>query len=308
MADLQRQMKTPGALIITLALAACGQTPSPTSPHNLPSVRQQALSSALGLATPAPAQYEESKIIGIRPLVPVRADGSNVPPTLRKTLDAFGIIAIGGAGSCSGTHLGNGYVLTAGHCFLQNSEAPLLTHQACPTVKIHWGYRGSPVTGNPKPVTTGTSHCLKLIHAELTAERDFALIQVDNPPSAAIGIAAESDRTRDNTKITIFGYPMGRPLEWSQFCATKKSTTVMDSTLAIASRVAYQCDTEYGNSGSSVIAVNSSGVAKVVAVHAAAAPDPFPYNVGTYMFDIRQTLARNGFNLDRALGTGGNRP
>jgi V8-like Glu-specific endopeptidase len=65
--------------------------------------------------------------------------------------------------------------------------------------------------------------------------------------------------------------------------------------------MAYQCDTQPGNSGSSVIAVNSAGVPKVVAVHDAAAPDPIQYNVGTYMYDIRQTLTKNGFNLDRAV-------
>lgn len=307
MADLKRQMKNPGALIFTLALAACGQNASPLSPQTLLS-SQEVLTSANLSPMPAPAEYEASKIIGIRPLVPVRADGSNMEPALRKTLDAFGLIAIGNAGSCSGTHLGNGFVLTAGHCFLQSAGAPTLVNQTCPTIKIHWGYRGSPVTGNPKPVINSTSNCVKVVYAELTPERDFAIIQVDNPPKVAIQIAAESDRTRDNTKITIFGYPMGRPLEWSQYCATKKSTSVMGAPFASAARVAYQCDTQPGNSGSSVIAVNSAGVAKVVAVHDAAAPDPIQYNVGTYMYDIRQTLAKNGFSLDRALGTGGKRP
>jgi V8-like Glu-specific endopeptidase len=82
----------------------------------------------------------------------------------------------------------------------------------------------------------------------------------------------------------------------------KKSTSVAEPPFSSESRLAYQCDTQPGNSGSSVIAINSAGQPKVVAVHDAAAPDPIQYNIGTYMFDIRQTLAKNGFDLARATG------
>jgi V8-like Glu-specific endopeptidase len=301
--DLQRHLKHSGALILTLTLVACGQGAAEMSPGllGLPSALTSTEATSNLFSISGPVEYQESKIIGIRPFIPVRADGSNIEPALRQTLDAFGLITLGNAGSCSGTHLGNGYVLTAGHCFLEHTSSGSLANQACPTIKIHWGYRGSPATGNPKPIFTGSSNCMKLIYAELSPEKDFAILQVDQPPKAAVGIATESDRTRDNTKITIFGYPMGRPLEWSQYCASKKSTSVAVHPFASPSRMAYQCDTQPGNSGSSVIAVNSAGVPKVVAVHDAAAPDPIQYNVGTYMYDIRQTLAKNGFNLDRAV-------
>ena len=66
--------------------------------------------------------------------------------------------------------------------------------------------------------------------------------------------------------------------------------------------MAYQCDTEPGNSGSSVLAIGPNG-AKVVGVHDAATPDPIQYNIGTYMFDIRQTLYKQtGVNLDQVTG------
>jgi V8-like Glu-specific endopeptidase len=290
-----KSAKISGILIFTLALAACGQAPIESPSANLTPI-------------PAPARYEESKIIGIRPLVPVRADGSNLESVLRKTLDAFGLIAIGNAGSCSGTHLGNGYVLTAGHCFLEQAGVPVLANQACDNVKLYWGYRGSPTTGSPKPLITGSSKCMKLIYAELSPAMDFAIIQVDNPPKAAVKVAVESKRTKDDTKITIFGYPMGRPLEWSQYCSAKRSNSVAEPPFSSESRLAYQCDTQPGNSGSSVIAINSAGEPKVVAVHDAAAPDPIQYNIGTYMYDIRQTLMKNGFDLARATGAAANKP
>jgi V8-like Glu-specific endopeptidase len=76
-------------------------------------------------------------------------------------------------------------------------------------------------------------------------------------------------------------------------------STVVGKPFNSQSRVAYQCDTQPGNSGSSVIAFNSAGVPKVVAVHDAAAPDPIRYNIGTYMYDIRQVLKKDGVDLDK---------
>jgi len=276
------------ALVIGLGLTACG------------SQNPQSSAQGLGAATPSPGpvQYQPSKIIGINPLVPIRADGSNLDSTLRPYLDAFGLVAIGDSGSCTGTHLGNGYVLTAGHCFLEDTGETTSANQPCPTIKVYWGYRGSPATGSPKPMVTLASQCTKLVYAELTNDRDFAIFQVDQMPKVSVSLALESNRTAPNTKITIFGYPMGRPLEWSQYCAVNKST-VAGAPFNAPSRVAYQCDTQPGNSGSSVLSINSAGVAKVVAVHDAAAPDPVRYNIGTYMYDIRRTLTQNGVNLDK---------
>lgn len=259
----------------------------------------------LGTASSTPGiEYHPSKIIGINPMIPMRADGANTDASLRPTLDAFGLVAMGNSGSCSGTHLGNGYVLSAGHCFLDGADSNTIVNQTCPTVKVYWGYRGSPSTGSPKPVVTMTSQCTQLIHAQLDMDLDFAIFKVDQAPKASVGIALESARTPAKTKITIFGYPMGRPLEWSQYCAVNKSS-VVGRPFNSAARVAYQCDTQPGNSGSSVIAFNTAGVPKVVAVHDAAAPDPIQYNIGTYMYDIRQTLKKRGVDLDKLTAPAG---
>lgn len=277
------------ACMVLLALSACGQQ-SPVTVEALQAPTQ---------ATAGSFEYHASKIIGANSLTPVRVDGSNVDAGLRQYLDAFGIVAMGNSGVCSGTHLGNGYVLTAGHCFADMGQ--ILKNQACGTTKVHWGYRGSPATGSPKPVVTSTSTCTKIIYAELTEARDFAIFQVTNPPKAKVAIATEAARTAANTKLTIFGYPQGRPLEWSQYCALKRNTVITYQT-PNAARMAYQCDTEPGNSGSSVLAIGANG-AKVVGVHDAATPEPIQYNYGTYMFDIRQTLYKQtGVNLDQATG------
>jgi|GEM_PF-2083115 len=283
--------------LIALNLSACGGFKS--APVVEPIV-DTAAESAPG-STPSAFEYHPSKIIGINPLVPMRADGANTDSTFRTVLDAFGLVTMGDSGSCSGTHLGNDYVLTAGHCFLENTYSTSMTNQACPTVKVYWGYRGSPSTGSPKPVVTQTSQCTQVIYAVLNSDLDFAIFKVDQAPKVKVSPAMESARTPVKTKITIFGYPMGRPLEWSQYCAVTKST-VVGKPFSSASRVAYQCDTQPGNSGSSVIALNTAGVPKVVAVHDAAAPDPIQYNIGTYMYDIRQTLKKKGVDLDSLTG------
>ena len=287
--------KSLALLILTsISLAACGQA------RNSPIVEPLSPNSPdLGpTSASTPFEYHPSKIIGINPLIPIRADGANTDAPLREVIDSFGLVTMGSSGSCSGTHLGNGYVLTAGHCFLEDAASSAISNQACPTIKVYWGYRGSPSTGSPKPMVTLTSQCTQIIHAELTQDVDFAIFKVDQPPKAKVGIALESARTPAKTKITIFGYPMGRPLEWSQYCAVNKSA-VVGKPFNSPSRVAYQCDTQPGNSGSSVIAFNSAGVPKVVAVHDAAAPDPIRYNIGTYMYDIRQVLKKDGVDLDK---------
>jgi V8-like Glu-specific endopeptidase len=283
------KISTP-SLAALLALSACGQKGQ---------VTVEALQNA-AVNESANIEFHPSKIIGINPLIPVRADGSNIEASLRPYLDAFGIVALGNSGSCSGTHLGNGYVLTAGHCFAQMGE--IQKNQPCGTTKVYWGYRGSPANGSPKPVVSGVSTCTKIIYAELSEARDLAIFQVSNPPKARVAVAAETARTAANTKLTIFGYPQGRPLEWSQYCPLRRNTVITYQTPS-ASRMAYQCDTEPGNSGSSVIAISPSGP-KVVGVHNAAAPDPIKYNIATYMFDVRQVVYKQtGVNLNAVTGS-----
>jgi len=276
-----------------VALTACG---SQTAPKPVVEAISTAQSDSLGIAEAHP-----SKIIGDNDLVKVKVDGSNLDPALRGTIDAFGLVVIDQSGACTGTHLGNGYVLTAGHCFLSEAvpTPQSVSNADCSTVKVAWGFRGSPATGNAKPLTTLISQCTQIVYAELNPQRDFAIFKVDHAPAAKIAISVDRKRTASNTKLTIFGYPQARPLEWSQYCSlrTHPSLAFAVSNLT-TSRFYYQCDTEAGNSGSAVLGVTSSGTVKVVGVHDGAVMSD--YNVGTYMYDIRKTLKAKGFDLDQA--------
>ena len=281
--------------LIAVAMTACGQQQSPTV-----EAIQATQSDAVNSSEVVVSEAHPSKIIGENNLVKVKADGSNLDASLRGLIDAFGLIMLGQDGACSGTHLGNGYVLSAGHCFLDeaNPADQSVSNKDCSTTKVYWGYRGSPATGSAKPVVSQISQCTKIIYAELSKAKDFAIFKVDQAPKAKIAISTDNKRTTSNTKLTIFGYPQARPLEWSQFCSLQNGSAISIGGFKGASTFVYNCDTEPGNSGSSVIGITSSGAAKVVGVHDGSTPAD--YNYGTYMYDIRSILKQKGFDLDKA--------
>ena len=246
---------------LALLLSACGKNTSLTV-EAIPAAKQNSIFSA-----------QQSQVIGDDNRIKVKKDGSNVDTNLRGYLDAFGIVSLG-QGVCSGTHIGNGYVLTAGHCIIPEGQTGTVTNKDCNNIKVYWGYRGSPDTGSPKPVVSLISQCTGVVYAELDKDRDFAIFKVDRAPSVALPISKSGASAAGGTKLTIFGYPQGRPLEWSQYCQLVTIPTP-------STRFAHQCDTEPGNSGSSVLAINSSGVPFVVGIHDAGMGSE-NYNLATY--------------------------
>ena len=77
------------------------------------------------------ATEEAAKVIGRNNLVSVNSDGSNIPMKYRHLLSSFSSIEFTEIYSngdtnpsvgCTGTHIGRGYVLTAGHCFLSEDS------------------------------------------------------------------------------------------------------------------------------------------------------------------------------------------
>lgn len=179
-----------------------------------------------------------------------------------KFIDAFGKISPG----CTATHIGNGIVLTAGHCFSAPSfEA---TNLACDETEIQWGIRGS-----TEPYLT--SKCIRILSMTDNKESDYAILKVDPAPETFIEVDLSS-RPEIDTDITIFGHPMQRPLEWSGYCKVRPNT---HSPHAGEKEFCHQCDTEPGNSGSTILAVNSL---KVVGIHNGGIS---PWNYATYIID-----------------------
>lgn len=201
------------------------------------------------------------KIIGVNDLLPVTNDGANLPAELRPLIDAFGMLDMG----CSATHIGNGLVLTAGHCF--NASATPATNVSCAGRSVRWGFRKD-------KSAYMTSQCQVIVAQQLNDDTDYAILRVSPIPPVAVEVDL-SARPANETRATIFGHPQMRPLEWSQYCTVQPGSKGNWG----ASQFSHQCDTEPGNSGSSVI---DAATLKVIGIHDGGL---VPWNYATYVFD-----------------------
>jgi len=206
------------------------------------------------------------KIIGENELTPVLNDGANIPERYRSLINGFGRMSMG----CTATHIGDGLVISAGHCF---EAPPNRTNNAkCDGIKVEWGVR------KDKPAYL-TSNCEKILAYETSDDRDYAIFKVDKAPPVKLAVDL-SGRPRTDTKITIFGFPQLRPLEWSKTCAIKPgSGNAGQSQDWGVDQFSHQCDTEPGNSGSTVLDDDSL---VVVGIHDGGL---LPWNYGTYLVD-----------------------
>lgn len=213
-----------------------------------------------------PDQVE--KIIGENDLTPVLEDGANIPEKYRPLIDAFGKISMG----CSATHIGDGLVISAGHCF--DAPEQRANNLSCDRITVEWGYR------KDKPAYL-KSKCVTVLAAELNDNRDYAIFKVDVAPEAKIEMELE-ERAKVGTPLTIFGHPQLRPLEWSKTCVLEEGSNGGWGT----DEFSHQCDTEPGNSGSTII---NDTTLKIVGIHDGGR---VPWNYGTYITDtpIREFL------------------
>ncbi|MFO0676480.1 MAG: trypsin-like peptidase domain-containing protein [Polyangiaceae bacterium] len=268
-------MRTKSTLTLVsgiLALAACssvdGDRDVGTSGDDDVTVKEVAsglhtetASSELGTVTfRAGRGGETEKIIGTNDLTVVRNDGANLPAKYRDLVDAFGLISMG----CTATHIGNGIVLTAGHCF--NAPSTRRNNVAC-SESIQWGLRVD-------KAAYMTSRCQTILAYETNDDRDYAILRVSPAPTPKIDVDL-SGRPATNTTLTIFGHPQARPLEWSQTCPLKPGSTGNWG----ADQFSHQCDTEPGNSGSTVLADDTL---RIVGIHDGGLD---PWNYGTYLVD-----------------------
>ena len=245
------------------------------------------------------SQANTSETIGENDSIAVKADGSNVDAAFRPYLDAFGMIVIDGRAACTATHLGNGYVLTAGHCFYYGSAMGTLVKEggACEDVKVKWGYRGTH--------TTGTSQCKEVILAVATRLADFAIFRVDRAPRAKIGFTTESHRTNPGTKISLFGHPKQKALYWSNYCSVKEAPVHRG---AESGQFLHQCDTDKGDSGAAILSINRAGKLKIVGVHTgqynaqqSSKPQSSQFNTATFFYDIKNELSEKGLDLEKVV-------
>ena len=193
-------------------------------------------------------------IIGQDDLIPVQEDGSNIPIRYRRVLDAIGLIEFRVNGKrfhCTGTHIGDGVMLTAGHCFKEfgvgvDTVSGLKLEKG--TCVVHWGvrsYEGGYLD----------SDCTALLGAKFVVNGvDAAVVKVSPAPPASVALART--QVADASLVTIFSHPRGRPLEWSQTCRMRYG----EQTAGFY----HQCDTEPGSSGAAVL---DQATLSIVGIH-----------------------------------------
>jgi V8-like Glu-specific endopeptidase len=140
---------------------------------------------------------------------------------------------------CTCTHLGQGLVLTAAHCF--KLEGYDVTDRPCRSTTVVWAAPGLPQSG-----------CQTILRAQHNELRDYALLRVSNPPPGKVDVALT--RTAKATRIFLLGYPGSRGLTLSPGCSLFSGTA--GGMLDNADMFAHKCDTEEGNSGSPVFHEN----------------------------------------------------
>lgn len=204
---------------------------------------------------------QQGKIIGTNDLVPVKMGGANIPPKYTPLIDAFGVLTMG----CTATHIGNGLVITAGHCF--NAPATRKDNTTCAGINVQWGVR----VDAPAYLT---SACQIVLTKETNRNRDYAIFKVDPIPPVEIPVDFAA-RPNDGTTLTILGHPRRRPLEWSQTCSLEPGSTGGWG----IDQFSHQCDTEPGSSGSTIL---DDTTLKVVGIHDGGNTR---WNYGTYLFN-----------------------
>jgi hypothetical protein len=186
------------------------------------------------------------KIIGKDDLVAVNAEGSNIPTRYQKSIDAFGLISMG----CTATHIGNGYVLTAGHCF--EADESLVKDKGCADVTVDWGVR----EGKPAYLT---SKCESIVAMQRDDVNDFAIFKVSPIPPTAIAVDLKV-KISQGFRVTIFSHPEEMPLRWSKYCTVQRK---LDPDFS-PDTLQHKCDTNPGSSGATII---DAFTGKVVGIH-----------------------------------------
>ncbi len=207
---------------------------------------------AIIASTPAAAQktgvIRQAVVVGGDDRVVVAKDGLNVEEKYRPFLDAIGYVWPSG---CTATHIGNGVVVSAGHCFSGTKVTRFNTR--CDGKSVYWGYRAdSIITRSGFTPILGATHylmsrCVRMLALKDQDPYDYAIFEVDSIPTAFVPVTADAGYSSGvSTPGTVFGHPQHKSLRWSGTCYLPPYGTGFS----------HGCDTEPGNSGSLVIEAN----------------------------------------------------
>lgn len=174
-------------------------------------------------------------VIGPDNMKLVDANMLSIPFKYRQIAESVGLMSMG----CTGTHIGNGLVVSAGHCFDAAKVAKYRT--SCDGIQVFWNVRDG---RQPSAV----SNCRQVLVLELNNQKDYALFRVDNPPRASVKIRIQG-RPALGTRVTIFSHPFKSALTWSGTCDISRALSYGLNVNAIH----HSCDTNPGSSGAAIV-------------------------------------------------------
>ena len=166
-------------------------------------------------------------------------------------------------GRCTATHIGNGYVLTAGHCVKGWSCSGS-------SFDVTWGYTDRNRSGN------GTGRCVSVVDWQLDDNYDYAILEYVGTPRDYLPVNL-SYRPAAGDQLSIYSHPSGVPLANSGDCQVLGA-------FSWQTQFAHSCDTLGGSSGAAVL--NEYG--EVIGAHVFGI-ESADLNGATYLVDI-QTL------------------
>ncbi len=221
---------------------------------------------------------EQGVIIGANDLISVSADGGNIPSKYRGIMNGVGRSVYNGA-LCTATHVGNGIVVSAGHCF--GASASRQNNVSCEGGFVDFGYRN----GN----SSFRSQCQTILAQQDGESVDYAIYRVSPVPPVAVKVNPNGNPPV-GVPLTILSHPGGRSLEWSQTCSVSQTLT---------REFRYQCDTQGGSSGAAVI---RDDTLEIVGLHWGGGGS---YNIATQMGEtpLRDFMGTNP-NPDPPAGGG----
>ena len=190
-------------------------------------------------------RFLPSSVVDKPDFITVSPDLSNIPSKYHHIADAVGRISMG----CTATHIGNGLVISAGHCF---KALPVETAGYCEGITVNWGYR-APETHSM------VSKCLRVLIMQNVGALDYALFQVHPYPKAYVEMEWNTQKV-DGRLTTVFSHPKGRPLQWSQYCHARYLTPAPKD----PGLLYHQCDTQPGSSGAALIDAETR---RVIGIH-----------------------------------------
>ncbi|NRA63909.1 MAG: trypsin-like peptidase domain-containing protein [Pseudobacteriovorax sp.] len=176
-------------------------------------------------------------------------------PELDAISTAIGRTVVG----CTVAHLGEGLVMTAGHCVPSNycrSNSHVVT----------WGFIAS------RPQGVLRSRCEDVISRNFGPDSDFALLKYDRYPEPYIPVNLDQ-KPSEGEPLTIFSHPDGEPLQGSGWCWHLGDY--------LGKKFKYDCDTLKGSSGAPIL----NEQFEIVGIHNLGKAS-LGFNAGTYLQDI----------------------